>query len=148
MTLQGAPESHLGILSREFGIPCVMSVAFTEGVRSDRGEVIPPDGAIVRIDAAGSPEGSVFIEDGAPTADADAPATASTPEMDPETAAQMQALMTRYHTEIAGGVEGDRQMRRRLRTTTIETSDENVGVTSTPRRRRTSSPTAAGTCGT
>jgi hypothetical protein len=126
MTLQGAPESHLGILSREFGIPCVMSVAFTEGVRSDRGEVIPSDGATVRIDVTGSPEGTVFIEDGAPTADADDPATAATPEMDPETAARMQALMTRYRTEIPGGVEGDRQMRRRLTTTVIETTDENV----------------------
>jgi hypothetical protein len=33
ITLQGAPESHLGILSREFSIPCVMSTAFTEGVQ-------------------------------------------------------------------------------------------------------------------
>ncbi|HEY4409892.1 MAG TPA: PEP-utilizing enzyme, partial [Acidimicrobiia bacterium] len=33
ITLQGAPESHLGIVSREFGIPCLMSVAFTEGVQ-------------------------------------------------------------------------------------------------------------------
>ena len=31
VTLQGAPESHLGILCREYGIPCVMSVVVREG---------------------------------------------------------------------------------------------------------------------
>src|SRR5213596_3365884 len=61
MTLQGAPESHLGILSREYGIPCLMSVGFKEGVKSQRGETIPPDGAVVRLDVSGSPEGSVYI---------------------------------------------------------------------------------------
>src|SRR4051812_37772303 len=50
LTLQGLPESHLGILTREYGIPCVMSVKFTEGITSDRGETIPPDGAILRLD--------------------------------------------------------------------------------------------------
>ncbi|WP_341262021.1 PEP-utilizing enzyme [Gordonia rubripertincta] len=37
ITLQGAPESHLGILSREYGIPCIMSVIFERGVRTGRG---------------------------------------------------------------------------------------------------------------
>src|ERR1700757_4353842 len=41
ITLQGAPTSHLGILSREYGIPCVMGVSFAEGVRSARNEIIP-----------------------------------------------------------------------------------------------------------
>ncbi len=49
VTLQGAPESHLGILCREYGIPCLMSVAFSHGVRTSRGEIIPADG--VRIPA-------------------------------------------------------------------------------------------------
>jgi hypothetical protein len=31
ITMSGAPESHLGILSREFQIPCVMSVHLTTG---------------------------------------------------------------------------------------------------------------------
>lgn len=53
ITLQGAPTSHLGILSREFGIPCIMSVTFTEGVKTDRGEIIPADGTIVRLDSSG-----------------------------------------------------------------------------------------------
>ncbi|HEY9415200.1 MAG TPA: PEP-utilizing enzyme, partial [Pseudonocardia sp.] len=60
MTLQGAPESHLGILSREYGIPCLMSVAFTDGVRSSRGEVIPADGTIVRLDVSTAPHGRVL----------------------------------------------------------------------------------------
>lgn len=54
ITLQGAPESHLGIVSREFGIPCVMSTAFTEGIETDRGETIPADGTLVRLDTTGS----------------------------------------------------------------------------------------------
>lgn len=53
ITLQGAPESHLGILSREFGIPCVMSTEFTEGVQTSRGETIPADGTTVRLDISG-----------------------------------------------------------------------------------------------
>lgn len=53
ITLQGAPESHLGILSREFGIPCVMSTEFTEGIQTSRGETIPADGTTVRLDISG-----------------------------------------------------------------------------------------------
>lgn len=60
MTLQGAPESHLGILSREFGIPCVMSTSFTEGVETERGETIPADGTMVRLDISGG-KGQVFL---------------------------------------------------------------------------------------
>lgn len=60
ITLQGAPESHLGILSREFGIPCVMSTSFTEGVQTDRGETIPADGTQVRLDISGE-KGQVLV---------------------------------------------------------------------------------------
>ena len=60
ITLQGAPESHLGILSREFGIPCVMSTQFSEGVETSRGETIPADGTQVRLDISGL-EGHVFV---------------------------------------------------------------------------------------
>lgn len=63
ITLQGAPESHLGILSREFGIPCVMSTQFSEGVQTSRGETIPADGTKVRLDIAGD-EGQVFLVEG------------------------------------------------------------------------------------
>ncbi|MEV0110070.1 PEP-utilizing enzyme [Nocardia sp. NPDC050799] len=60
ITLQGAPESHLGILSREFGIPCVMSTEFTEGIQTARGETIPADGTTVRLDTSGE-RGQVFL---------------------------------------------------------------------------------------
>lgn len=60
ITLQGAPESHLGILSREFGIPCVMSTSFTEGVQTERGETIPADGTRVRLDITGE-KGQVLV---------------------------------------------------------------------------------------
>lgn len=65
ITLQGSPESHLGILSREFGIPCIMSVTFTEGVKTSRGETIPADGTLVRLDVSTTPEGRVYaLDDG------------------------------------------------------------------------------------
>jgi phosphoenolpyruvate synthase/pyruvate phosphate dikinase len=60
ITLQGAPESHLGILSREFGIPCVMTTQFDEGVQTERGETIPADGTTVRLDISGD-QGQVFL---------------------------------------------------------------------------------------
>lgn len=60
ITLQGAPESHLGILSREFSIPCVMSTAFTEGIQTSRGETIPADGSRVRLDVSGD-KGQIFL---------------------------------------------------------------------------------------
>ena len=62
ITLQGAPESHLGILSREFGIPCVMTTVFTEGIETARGETIPADGTRVRLDISG-PQGQVLLID-------------------------------------------------------------------------------------
>ncbi|ASR02061.1 PEP-utilizing enzyme [Gordonia rubripertincta] len=63
ITLQGAPESHLGILSREFGIPCVMSTEFTEGIQTSRGETIPADGTTVRLETSGD-NGVVYLVDG------------------------------------------------------------------------------------
>jgi PEP-utilising enzyme, mobile domain len=66
ITLQGAPESHLGILSREFGIPCVMSVSFTDGVQTERGETIPADGTKLRLDVSDPSSGRVLASaDGA-----------------------------------------------------------------------------------
>ena len=61
ITLQGSPESHLGILSREFGIPCVMSAQFTEGIQTARGETIPADGTLVRLDVSSVPEGRILL---------------------------------------------------------------------------------------
>lgn len=127
MTLQGAPESHLGILSREYGIPALMSVAFTEGVRSARGEIIPPDGATVRLDVARYPEGGVAIDPAARTYDtADGGAAA---EPDPEAAAQAEqvaALMASYRGELADGSTGDRQLRARQKTTILDTDAASI----------------------
>ncbi|HEX4107350.1 MAG TPA: PEP-utilizing enzyme [Solirubrobacteraceae bacterium] len=63
ITLNGGPESHLGIVSREFGIPCVMSVSFADGIQTDRGETIPADGTIVRLETDRSPMANVFVKD-------------------------------------------------------------------------------------
>jgi phosphoenolpyruvate-protein kinase (PTS system EI component) len=63
ITLNGGPESHLGIVSREFEIPCVMSVAFADGIKTDRDETIPADGTIVRLDTTTSPMASVYVKD-------------------------------------------------------------------------------------
>jgi phosphoenolpyruvate-protein kinase (PTS system EI component) len=62
ITLQRAPESHLGILSREFGIACVMSARFTVGIQTSRGETIPPDGSRVRLDISGDTGQVYFLE--------------------------------------------------------------------------------------
>jgi len=61
ITLNGGPESHLGIVSREFGIPCVMSVAFTEGVTTAAGETVPADGTILRLDTSTTPTAGVYV---------------------------------------------------------------------------------------
>ncbi|MGQ0623850.1 MAG: PEP-utilizing enzyme [Sporichthyaceae bacterium] len=127
MTLQGSPESHLGILSREYGIPALMSVAFTEGITSSRGETIPPDGATVRIDVSSSPNGHVWI--GEADRDYGAAAAAGATAEDPEAAAmaaQLAQLMASYRGEIADGPRGDRQMRNRLRTGILDNDAANI----------------------
>ena len=131
MTLQGAPESHLGILSREYGIPCLMSVAFTEGVTSGRGETIPPDGAVVRLDVSGSPAGQVFIEQaarnyGATGADGPTEVDAETEATAAAQAEQLRALLASYRGEIDNGVAGNRQMRARLRSGVLDGTPANL----------------------
>lgn len=124
LTLQGAPESHLGILSREFGIPCVMGVTFERGVRSGRGEVIPADGARVQLDIASAPQGRVLVEAGAPEAEEGTPT--APPAMDAETLAQVQVLLERYGGEVPHGSEGDRQFRATLATDVLTLDDASV----------------------
>lgn len=60
LTLQGGVESHLGIVSREFGIPCIVGVSFTEGRETDRGELVPQDGTPLRLDTSDVPAGLVL----------------------------------------------------------------------------------------
>jgi hypothetical protein len=117
MTLQGAPESHLGILSREYGIPCLMSVAFTEGVRSSRGEVIPADGTIVRLDVSTAPRGRVFAQPGSLVDDS--PVVEAAAESGPEgpseeETAQIQHLLHNYRGEFPHGTDGERRFRATL----------------------------------
>jgi signal transduction protein with GAF and PtsI domain len=42
----GTPRSHIGIVSREFRVPCVMSTSFPDGE--------PADGAEVEVDCSGA----------------------------------------------------------------------------------------------
>ncbi|MBY4575638.1 hypothetical protein ACN94_18955 [Gordonia paraffinivorans] len=122
ITLQGAPESHLGIVSREFGIPCIMSVAFERGVRTDRGETIPADGVRLRMDISSRPDGIVSVEPGAPVDDS--PLDADTDGgMTPEQLAQIQALLANYQGEVPPGVEGDAIMRERLGSNVLDLDD-------------------------
>lgn len=74
LTMSGAPESHLGILSREFQIPCVMSVHLASGsgryVAGETDEahfqeiVEHLQGKRVRIDVSTPGVGVVFELDG------------------------------------------------------------------------------------
>ena len=103
VTLQGAPESHLGILCREYGIPCVMSVAFDRGVRTVRGETVPADGVRVRLDVSSRPQGTVSVEPGAPVDDSP-PSADAAPAMSDEQLAQIQLLLTKFGGEVPKGV--------------------------------------------
>jgi len=62
ITLEGTKECHLGIVSREFGIPCVMSVAFQEGVTTAEGDTVPADGTVLRLECAGMPTATVLVK--------------------------------------------------------------------------------------
>ncbi|BBG02782.1 MULTISPECIES: PEP-utilizing enzyme [Pseudonocardia] len=125
VTLQGAPESHLGIVSREYGIPCVMSVAFDKGVRTSRGEVVPADGTRIRLDSTTRPKATVSVEIGAPVSDE--PVAEAGPGMTPEQLAQIQLLLEKFGGEVPHGAEGDAIMRSRLNTKVLELTDESVG---------------------
>jgi hypothetical protein len=122
ITLQGAPTSHLGILSREYGIPCVMGVTFEKGVRSARGEVIPADGVRVRLDISAA-QGRVLVEPGAPVDD--------TPLPDPDAEAvamqeQIALLLQSFQGQVPHGSEGDAAIRADMTTGILQVTDENT----------------------
>lgn len=125
MTLQGAPESHLGILCREYGIPCIMSVAFEKGVRTARGETIPADGVRVRLDVSARPQGTVSAETGAPVDDSPPPIDAA-PAMSEEQMAQIQLLLTKFGGEVPKGVEGDAVMQAEMSTRVLCADDDTM----------------------
>ena len=62
ITLEGTKECHLGIVSREFGIPCVMSVAFKEGVTTVQGDTVPADGTVLRLECGAMPKATVLAK--------------------------------------------------------------------------------------
>lgn len=125
VTLQGAPESHLGILCREYGIPCVMAVAFNKGVRTARGETVPADGVRIRLDVSTRPEGVVSVEAGAPVDDSPPPEDA-TPAMSPEQQAQIQLLLEKFTGEVPHGVEGDKIMQAEMNTRVLYADDDSM----------------------
>ncbi|GAB3003414.1 hypothetical protein LWP59_27445 [Amycolatopsis acidiphila] len=124
LTLQGAPESHLGILSREYGIPCIMSVAFEKGVRTARGEIVPADGVRLRMDVSSRPHGSVSVEPGAPVDDS--PMAADGVAMSPEQLAQIQLLLEKFGGEVPHGLEGHEIMFARQRTSVLDLDDASM----------------------
>lgn len=125
ITLQGHPESHLGILSREYGIPCVMGVSFTAGVRSDRGETIPADGVRVRLDVSGR-EGRVLVEPGAPVDDTPPPEPTDADAEAAAMAEQIELLLNAFQGTIPHGSEGDAQIRAPFTTDVLQLTDENT----------------------
>ena len=123
ITLQGAPESHLGILCREYGIPAVMSVAFEKGVRTSRGETVPADGVRLRLDVSSRPTGTVSADAGAPVDDSP-PSADAAPAMSPEQLAQIMLLLEKFGGEVPHGSEGDRIMRADMKTDVLFVDDD------------------------
>ncbi|MBY4573359.1 hypothetical protein ACN94_07150 [Gordonia paraffinivorans] len=119
LTLQGAPTSHLGIVSREYGIPCIMSVDFKAGVRNARDEMVPADGTIVRLDIAGAPRGVVLAD---LEVSADAFATTSVGESADEAAPEVP----KNQDGVPGGVEGHEMMLGKLTTDVLNLTDESL----------------------
>lgn len=125
VTLQGAPTSHLGILSREYGIPCVMGVTFTEGVRSARNEVVPADGAIVRLDTSAK-DGRVLIEPGAPIDDTPLPDPTAEQAAAAAMMKQIVPLLHNFGGTIPHGSEGDAQVRADFTSGVLQVTKENT----------------------
>ena len=123
ITLQGAPESHLGIISREYGIPAIMSVNFDEGVHTSQGETIPADGVRIRMDVSSRPSGTVSVEAGAPREDK----PSIEPEHEPlsdEQQAQIALLLEKFGGEVPHGTEGDRIMQAEMTTRVLYADDD------------------------
>jgi hypothetical protein len=123
VTLQGAPESHLGILCREYGIPAVMSVTFDKGVRTARGEVVPADGVRIRLDVSSRPTGTVSVETGAPVDDSPAP-EGTAPAMSEEQLAQIMLLLERFGGVVPKGAAGDVMMQAEMHTRVLHVDDD------------------------
>jgi hypothetical protein len=124
ITLQGAPESHLGILSREYGIPAIMSVAFTKGVRTGRGEVVPADGVRLRLDISSRPNGTVSATTDAPVDDSEV--VQQGPGMSEEQLAQIMLLLEKFGGVVPHGSEGDAIMQAEMSTRVLYADDDSM----------------------
>lgn len=124
LTLQGAPTSHLGIVSREYGIPCIMSVDFRAGERNARGELVPADGTIVRLDISAAPQGLVLAEAG-PTEPADGPADGPVAAVVEVDEAEPAAVPTNPDG-VPGGTEGHAVMLAKMTTDVLNLTDESL----------------------
>jgi phosphohistidine swiveling domain-containing protein len=122
VTLQGAPTSHLGIISREYGIPCLMSVTFTAGDANERGEIIPPDGTILRIDVSTSPQGRVLVGSDVGLVSHAAPVDDSAPVVDAGPAEPL-----RFANGVVGGMEGEKTMEGQMVSDVLHLTDESLG---------------------
>lgn len=125
VTLQGAPESHLGILCREYGIPCLMSVTFDKGIRTSRGETIPADGVRIRLDVSSRAHGTVSVESGAPTDDSPASAEVA-PALSPEQQSEIATLLEKFQGKVPHGAEGDSIMRSEMETRVLYADDDSM----------------------
>src|SRR6195952_2015861 len=124
ITLQGAPESHLGIVAREYGVPCIMSVAFSKGVRTSRGETIPADGVHLRMDVSSRPTGIVSVEEGSPVDDSPAPEAG--PGMSPEQLEQIMALLANFLGKVPHGDAGNQEMLAEMKTRALWLDDDSI----------------------
>ena len=128
VTLQGAPTSHLGIISREYGIPCLMSVTFSQGDLNERGEVIPPDGTILRIDVSTSPQGRVLVTpDSGLTHHGAATAPAAAPAAEEATEEPAPAEPLRFANGVIGGPEGEKIMQSQMVSDVLHLTDDSLG---------------------
>lgn len=122
VTLQGAPTSHLGIISREYGIPCIMSVSFSQGDTNERGEVVPPDGTILRIDVSTSPQGRVLVAADAGLTEHDV----ATPAPIDSSAPAAPAEPLRFANGVIGGAEGQKIMESQMVSDVLHLTDESL----------------------
>lgn len=118
LTLRGAPTSHLGIVSREYGIPCIMSVTFTAGEVNARGEMVPPDGTVVRLDLRDAPRGVVLGEG--------ATGTVAPAQHDEAASEVSEEVVPTDANGVPGGTAGHRIMASKLSTGVLDLTDDSL----------------------